>query len=201
MNYTPLDVSHILNEGKVGKMEIAARSRDRFDRIFFPFSFAVLLFALTFYAVKFVSESATNQSITQTPVLNQTSVAAVASPEPTTEMWAMQEIYTTVNDVQIDPLKMRQTAQVQYPNVNAIQLTGIVNRALVEWGALRQYYADKPHLVNPSQLTDTTLPVATFSAILRDLGVMLADYDSRGAAEKPPFTQLVEEFKNNATIR
>lgn len=198
-NYTPLDLSLFIRKGE-SKVQFPRGERDGFDRFFFPFSILVLIMSLSFYAIRLVID------ITG-PVLNQVAEPTKApiqtaqefariTPTPTIPSF----VYEDINGIRIDTEKMLATAEAQYPSLSRSQLIDIVNKSLVEWAALRQFYESDEDVVGKLSI-DLTDPVATFGAVLRDLGVLASEYDKSKQRELRPISALIDSFTQNSLIR
>lgn len=199
-NYTPLDISLLLREGGGGAL-FSPKKRDGFDRIFFPFALLILIMSISFYAVKqAISIFNQNESSVVTPTESPRAVitqfAPLVSPTPTTLM-----VYQDLNGILVDSERMLATAEAQYPNLSKQELVELVNKSLVEWAALRVFYADNESVKKELTL-QTDYPLATFGAVLREVGVMVKEHDSNtGEEKKPSIDALIEAFTANSSIR
>ncbi|MBP6993866.1 hypothetical protein KBB12_01335 [Candidatus Woesebacteria bacterium] len=198
-NYTPLDLTLFIREGN-SKMDFPNKQKDGFDRLFFPFSILVLLLSLSFYAIRLVID------ITG-PALKQDIMPAKAPIEtvnelsrPTSTPAPVSELYEDINGIRIDKERMLATAEAQYPSLSRTQLIDLVNKSLIEWAALRQYYSEDATIGEKLSL-NTTDPVATFGAVLRDLGILAAEYDKSNARETTPISALIDSYTENSLIR
>ena len=198
-NYTPLDLSLFIREGD-SKMQFPTKQKDGFDRLFFPFSILVLLLSLSFYAIRLVVDitgPALKQDISPTKAPSETVnelTRATSTPAPA------PELYEDINGIRIDKERMLATAEAQYPSLSRTQLIDLVNKSLVEWAALRQYYSDNPDIAKKLSLSIAD-PVATFGAVLRDLGILAAEYDKSNARETTPISALIDSYTQNSLIR
>lgn len=198
-NYTPLDLSLFIRESD-SRVQFPAKQKDGFDKLFFPFSILVLLLSLSFYAIRLVidiSGPAMKQDIAPTKDPNET-VQEFARPTSTPAPKA--EIYRNINEIQVDTTRLLSTAEAQYPSLSRTQLIDLVNKSLVEWAALRKYYTGDP-LITAKLSLNTTEPVATFGAVLRDLGVLAAEYDKSKKRENTPVSALIDSFTQSSQIR
>jgi len=181
-------------------MQFPTKQKDGFDRLFFPFSILVLLLSLSFYAIRLVIDitgPALKQNVTPTTapseIVNElTRATSTPAPAP--------ELYEDINGIRIDKERMLATAEAQYPSLSRTQLIDLVNKSLVEWAALRQYYSDDPDIGKKLSL-NVTDPVATFGAVLRDLGILAAEYDKSNARETTPISALIDAYTQNSLIR
>ena len=110
------------------------------------------------------------------------------------------EVYEDINGIRVDTDLILSTAEAQYPSLSRTQLIDIVNKSLVEWAALRQYYGEDSAVMEKLSL-DINQPVATFGAVLRDLGVLASEYDKSSRREKTPISALIDTFTESVTIR
>ena len=200
-HYTPLDLSLLLKEGG-GGMLFKPKKRDGFDQVFFPFAIIVLVMSLSFYAIKQATHvfSANHKAQVAQPtespraIVTQFITQAPISP-------VSKQVYQDLNGILVDSDRIVSTAEAQYPNVSKAQLIDLVNKSLVEWAALRQYYEDDPKITKELSLT-TDAPIATFGAVLRDVGTMVKEYDkSSSSYSKPTIAALVEAYTINSNIR
>jgi hypothetical protein len=198
-NYTPLDLSLFIRESD-SRVQFPAKQKDGFDKLFFPFSILVLLLSLSFYAIRLVidiSGPAIKQDIAPTKAPSET-VQELARPTSTPAPKA--EIYRNINEIQVDTARLLSTAEAQYPSLSRTQLIDLVNKSLVEWAALRKYYTGNS-LITAKLSLNTTEPVATFGAVLRDLGVLAAEYDKSKQRENTPVSALIDSFTQSSQIR
>lgn len=198
-NYTPLDLSLFIRESD-SRVQFPAKQKDGFDKLFFPFSILVLLLSLSFYAIRLVidiSGPAIKQDIAPTKAPSET-VQELAKPTITPAPKA--EIYRNINEIQVDTTRLLSTAEAQYPSLSRTQLIDLVNKSLVEWAALRKYYTGDS-LITAKLSLNTTEPVATFGAVLRDLGVLAAEYDKSKQRENTPVSALIDSFTQSSQIR
>jgi hypothetical protein len=181
-------------------VQFPAKQKDGFDKLFFPFSILVLLLSLSFYAIRLVidiSGPAIKQDIAPTKAPSET-VQELARPTSTPAPKA--EIYRNINEIQVDTARLLSTAEAQYPSLSRTQLIDLVNKSLVEWAALRKYYTGDS-LITAKLSLNTTEPVATFGAVLRDLGVLAAEYDKSKQRENTPVSALIDSFTQSSQIR
>jgi len=198
-NHTPLDLSLFIREGD-SKIRFPTENKDGFDKLFFPFSILVLLLSLSFYAIRLVID------ITG-PTIKQEALPVKTPSETVNELTKISNTPTPVkqlvkyiNGIQIDSESMLATAEAQYPSLSRTQLIELVNKSLIEWAALRHHYKDDT-AVNEKLSLKTSDPVATFGAVLRDLGVLASEYDKSKQREVKPISALIDTFTENSTIR
>lgn len=198
-NYTPLDLTLFIREGG-SKMEFPAKQKDGFDRLFFPFSILVLLLSLSFYAIRLVIDI-TGPALKQDMAPSKAPIETVNElSKPTSTPAPVSELYEDINGIRIDKERMLATAEAQYPSLSRTQLIDLVNKSLIEWAALRQYYSEDATIGGKLAL-NTTDPVATFGAVLRDLGILAAEYDKSNARETTPISALINSYTENSLIR
>ncbi len=199
-NYTPLDLGLFIREGD-SKVRFPAGKRDAFDKLFFPFSLLVLILSLSFYAIRLVID------ITG-PSINQSMIAPTKAPSETINEFRTTTtspsqptgVYQEVNGVRIDTERLLATAEAQYPSLSRTQLIDLVNKSLVEWAALKQYY-EHDNVVEKKLSLNISDPVATFGAVLRDLGILAAEYDKSKKLDKKPISALVDTFTQSSKMR
>jgi len=198
-NYTPIDISLLLRDGGVGSM-FEGNKKSGFDKVFFPFSITVLIMSLSFYAVKLIIDitNPANKVLiepSQAPraVITQFIPSPSATPIPA-------QVYQEVDGILIDKDRVTATAEAQYPNISNPQLVDLVNKSLIEWAALRNYYKDKPEVMSKLSL-DVSYPVATFGAVLRDLGVMTTEHDTNTSEGQMSISSIIDSFIANSKMR
>lgn len=198
-NHTPLDLSLFIREGE-SKIQFPADNKDGFDKLFFPFSILVLLLSLSFYAIRLVIDitgPTMKQEISPTKAPSETvNELTKISTAPT----PAKQLVQYINGIQIDSENMLATAEAQYPSLSRTQLIELVNKSLIEWAALKHHYKDDAS-VNEKLSLNTSDPVATFGAVLRDLGVLASEYDKSKQREIKPISALIDSFTENSTIR
>ena len=199
-NYTPIDLKLFIREGD-SRVRVMEKKRDGFDRLFFPFSLLVLILSLSFYAFRLVID------ITSTPrnsgVAEPTKAPNAVMEElakPTSTPVASTQLYREINGVQVNTDLVLSTAEAQYPSLSRVQLIDLVNKSLVEWATLRQYYEDDDFITEKLSV-QTDEPIATFGAVLRDLGVLAAEYDKDEKSAQTPVSALMDNFIRSSTIR
>jgi hypothetical protein len=111
-----------------------------------------------------------------------------------------EKIYSRVGQIEINTEKLTASARAQYPNFTDAQLSTTVNKSLLEWAALRQYF--KPEKAVFTKLkVNVNKPIESFSDINRDLGVLIVALDKKDDLGKPPVAQLVDEYKKVVEIK
>ncbi len=199
-NYTPIDLSLFVREGD-SRVRIGAKGKDGFDRIFFPFSILVLILSLSFYAIRLVIDISSPLVKPQTPEPTKAPSAVIRElAGPTSTPSPADEVYRQINTIRIDTDLMLKTAEAQYPSLSGTQLVDLVNKSLVEWAALREYYEDDGFVTQKLTL-QVEEPVATFGAVLRDLGVLASQYDKDKKSGQTPVSAVVDNFTNRSSIR
>jgi hypothetical protein len=111
-----------------------------------------------------------------------------------------EKVYAKIGDIAIDTEKLSSSAKAQYPNFTKEQLVTTVNKSLIEWAALRQYFKQDP-LIMKKLKVDITKPIENFATINTDLGILIVAYDKKDDLGKPPTSQLTEEFQKHVEIR
>lgn len=199
-NYTPIDLSLFVKEGDT-RVRMGAQKRDGFDRFFLPFSILVLVLSLSFYALRLVIDMSSPMMRLQAPEPTQAPSAVINElKDPTMAPRRMSGVYGEINTIRVDKDLMLETAEAQYPSLSSVQLVDLVNRSLVEWAALREYYEDDDLVAKKLSVT-VQEPVATYGAVLRDLGVLSSQYDQDPRSARTPVSAIVEEFTNRSNIR
>lgn len=160
--------------------------------------------SLTFYGVKYLVDfgSTTPKSSGSDPL----KVAAVVQPsliplqEPTIAMSPDEAVYTMIDQIQIDSAKVLESAKPLYPDLTPPQLIVQVNRDLIEWAAVRKYF-QKDATLSASLRAQTNIPLTSFPDIKADVDQLVIIYNQDTSADRSPLVQLVEEFRNNATLK
>ncbi len=204
-NYTPVDLQKYLNaQPPSPKKPNGGKSKFSFDKVIFPFSLAILLMSLTFYGVKYLVDfsSTTPKSSGSDPL----KVAAVVQPslaplqEPTATLAPDQAVYAMIDQIQIDSAKVLESAKPLYPDLTPPQLIVQVNKDLIEWAAVRKYF-QKDASLSASLRAQTNVPLTSFPDIKADVDQLVIIYNQDISADRSPLVQLVEEFKNNTTLK
>ena len=199
-NFTPVDLARFLSVLPDPSKSAAPKSRGfAFDKVFLPFSVAILLMSLTFYGMRYLYDSSQAKPV----VTNQATLEVITAIEPSsvpTTPIATEKVYSNVGQIEINTEKLTASARAQYPNFTDAQLSTTVNKSLLEWAALRQYF--KPDKAVFAKLkVNVNKPLESFSDINRDLGVLIVALDKKDDLGKPPVAQLVDEYKKVVEIK
>ncbi len=202
-NYTPLNMSLILREGGAVDHRFIKPKRGSFDQVFFPFSIMVLIMSLSFYAVKLmvdittVPTQATQEVVPPQKIMTQivTKPTATVTPTPVPE-----KMYVELGSIQIAPDQIISTAREFYPNTSEADLISEAKYNILEWATLLKYYQEDKTLTDKLTIKDES-PVATFGAVLKDLDILRRKFDNSDPDSSPELETLIDEFKNNTSIR
>jgi hypothetical protein len=197
-HYTPLDLVKFLKDTPLSEnsLFIKREKKPLFDRVFLPFSLAIFLCSLTFWGIKYTISKAQDTTHSDTPAAQ-----IVSALKPTLVPTKVEEkVYAKIGDIAIDTEKLSSSAKAQYPNFTKEQLVTTVNKSLIEWAALRQYFKQDP-LIMKKLKVDITKPIENFATINTDLGILIVAYDKKDDLGKPPTSQLTEEFQKHVEIR
>lgn len=199
-NFTPVDLARFLSTLPDPSKSVSSKAKGfSFDKVFLPFSVAILLMSLTFYGMRYLYDSSQTKSV----VTNKATLEVISAIEPSTTPITpvvTEKIYTSIGQITINTEKLTASARAQYPNFTDAQLTTTVNKSLLEWAALRQYF--KPDKAIFAKLkVNINKPLESFSDINRDLGVLIVALDKKDDLGKPPVAQLVDEYKKVVEIK
>ncbi|MEI7653032.1 MAG: hypothetical protein WCJ70_01990 [bacterium] len=199
-NFTPVDLARFLSAPPDPTKSAAPKTKGfSFDKVFLPFSVAILLMSLTFYGMRYLYDSSQAKQVVTNKATLEVISAIEPSVVPTTPIVA-EKIYSSMGQIEINTEKLTASARAQYPNFTDTQLSTTVNKSLLEWAALRQYF--KPDKVVFAKLKiNVSKPLESFSDINKDLGVLIVALDKKDDLGKPPVAQLVEEYKKVVEIK
>lgn len=199
-NYTPIDLKLFIREGD-SRVQVPGKKRDGFDRLFFPFSILVLILSLSFYAFRLVID--VTGSSGKNSVVEPTKAPSAVMKEltkPTNIPSPSTQLYREIDGIRVNTDLVLSTAEAQYPSLSRTQLVDLVNKSLLEWATLRQYYEDDDFIIEKLSV-QADEPIATFGAVLRDLGVLAAEYDKDEKSGQTPVSALMENFMRSSTVR
>ncbi len=155
--------------------------------------------SLTFYGMRYLYDSSQSKSV----VTDKATLEVISAIQPSTTPVppiVVEKIYSTMGQIEINTEKLTASARAQYPNFTDAQLSTTVNKSLLEWAALRQYF--KPDKVVFAKLKiNVSKPLESFSDINKDLGVLIVALDKKDDLGKPPVAQLVDEYKKVVEIK
>jgi len=203
-NYTPLNISLLLRETGDIDPRFARRKKGSFDKVFFPFSIMVLVLSLSFYAVKLmvdittVPTQASQQKLNPEDIMDEVVVRPTLTPSPTK---TVEKMYSEIGSIILDSERIQTTSKDFYPDLDEAETIRTVKNSLLQWAALRKYYENDP-LVSKRLTIDTSYPIATYGAILKDLDTLKRSfYANKADWSDSDMDNLIVEYEKNTTIK